>query len=35
MILLLFHMINQIEMTRIHYINDTLIANLIEPDFRG
>lgn len=30
MILLLFHMINQIETTRIHYINDTLIANLIE-----
>lgn len=30
MILLLFHMINQIEITRIYYINDTLIANLIE-----
>lgn len=30
MILLLFHMINQIEITQIHYINDTLIANLIE-----
>lgn len=30
MILLLFHMINQIEITRVLYINDTLIANLIE-----
>lgn len=30
MILLLFHMINHIEITQIHYINDTLIANLIE-----
>lgn len=30
MILLLFHMINQIEITQIRYINDTLIANLIE-----
>lgn len=30
MILLLFHMINQIEITQIHYINDMLIANLIE-----
>lgn len=30
MILLLFHMTNQIEITQIHYINDTLIANLIE-----
>lgn len=30
MILLLFHMINQIEITRMLYINDTLIANLIE-----
>ena len=30
MILLLFHMINQIEITQKHYINDTLIANLIE-----
>ena len=30
MILLLFHMINQIEITRIHCINDTLIAYLIE-----
>ena len=30
MILLLFQMINQIEITQIQYINDTLIANLIE-----
>lgn len=30
MILLLFHMTNQMETTQIHYINDTLIANLIE-----
>ena len=30
MILLLFHMINQIEITRIHYINDALIDYLRE-----
>lgn len=32
MILLLFHMTNQMETTQIHYINDTLIADLIECD---
>ena len=30
MILLLFHMTNQMETAQIHYINDTLIADLIE-----